>query len=123
MKTITLVVLFAALLAGCATTSSRHPVAGTWDVESVSNMGTSRQTLMVNEDLTGMLQPAAGGPGIPLNNGSFEGGQLTFDVSFNIQGNALAAKFVGTIEGESITGEYRTAYGNGAVTGVRRADL
>ncbi len=109
-------------LTGCVITPKKHPVAGTWDITSVSPAGESKQTWTLAEDLSGSLQDVRGGPNVAFKNGSYADGQLTFDISFNIQGTTLNAKFVGSVEGESLKGEFRTDFGNGTVSGTRRAE-
>jgi|TARA_Y100000310_G_scaffold286900_1_gene311443 Na+-transporting NADH:ubiquinone oxidoreductase subunit NqrB len=118
-----LAIMFAVFVfvGGCATTGAINPAVGTWSVVIAAPQGDSPGTLSINEDLTGaMTMTMAPGEETVLNNAAFADGSLTFDVVFNIQGNEIPAKFVGTIVGDEVTGEFQTDFGNAGVTGTRQ---
>jgi len=73
---------------------------------------------VVNEDMTGVVRNQ-GAIETAMQNAAFADGELTFDVTFMIQGQNLAAKFVGTVDGDAIVGEYQTQFGNASVKGTR----
>lgn len=110
-----------ALISGCATFGggSANPFVGTWVIVVDSQLGTSEQTLVVASDMTGTLEVDQVGT-LELNNVASEGNSVSFDVVFDIQGQELAAKFEGTIDGDSISGEFKTDFGNATVTGTRQ---
>ncbi len=109
------------LISGCATTGggASNPFVGTWDLVVESQLGTNDQTLVVGSDLAGSITSADLGDS-EISNAAVDGNSVTFDVTFDIQGQELAAKFEGTIDGDSISGEYVTELGNGTVTGNRQ---
>ena len=109
-----------ALISGCATMGggSANPSVGTWLIVVDSPLGTSEQTLVIASDMTGTLEAEQVGT-LELNNVASEGNSLSFDVVFEIQGQELAAKFDGTIDGDSISGEFITDFGNATITGTR----
>ncbi|MDK1021439.1 MAG: hypothetical protein QGD90_07365 [Candidatus Hydrogenedentes bacterium] len=110
-----------ALISGCATMGggSANPFVGTWDIVVDSPLGTSEQTLVIASDMTGAIETAEIGT-LEISNVASEGNAASFDVVFDIQGQQLPAKFVGTIDGDSLSGEYITDLGNATVTGTRR---
>ena len=110
------------LISGCATMGgggASNPLVGTWDLVVESQLGTNEQTLVVGSDLSGSITSADLGDS-EISNAAVDGNSVTFDVTFDVQGNELPAKFNGTIDGDSITGEYVTDLGNGTVTGTRQ---
>lgn len=114
---------FVFAMVGCATTSgggASNPLVGSWSLTVESALGTSEQTLTVNADMSGAVTTAEPAATIPISNAAVDGLSVTFDIVFDIQGQELAAKFEGTIDGDSISGEYVTELGNGTVTGTRK---
>ena len=109
------------LISGCATMGggASNPLVGTWDLVVESQLGTNEQTLVVASDLTGSITSADLGD-TEISNAAVDGNSVTFDVVFDIQGQELPAKFEGTIDGDSISGEYVTELGNGTVKGTRQ---
>jgi len=99
--------------------AASNPFVGTWDLVVESQLGTNEQTLVVGSDLTGSITSADLGDTM-ISNAAVDGNSVTFDVVFDIQGQELPAKFEGTIDGDSISGEYVTELGNGTVTGTRQ---
>lgn len=116
-----LVLACAALFAGCASLGggAKNPFVGTWDLTVVSALGTNQQTLVVNNDLTGTVTSLGLGDAISIENVAVDGNNVRFEVVFEIQGQQLPAEFEGTIDGDSISGDYITDLGNGNVTGSR----
>ena len=56
---------------------------------------------------------------IEIANVMTEENSATFDVTFDIQGQEIAAKFKGVVDGDDLTGEFVTDFGNATVTGSR----
>ena len=110
-----------ALISGCATFGggASNPFVGTWDLVVESQLGTNEQTLVIGSDMMGSITSEDLGD-TEISNAAIDGNSVTFDVTFDIQGQELAAKFEGTIDGDSISGEYVTDLGNGTVTGTRQ---
>lgn len=110
-----------ALISGCASLGggSANPFVGTWDVVVDSPMGTSENTLIIASDMTGTIE-SQDAPTLEISNVASEGNSVSYDVVFDIQGQQLAAKFEGTIDGDSLSGEYITDFGNASVTGTRQ---
>jgi hypothetical protein len=109
-------------LGGCATLfggGAPNPAVGTWDVTVESALGTQEQELVVHDDMSGYVK--SGDAEIAIQNAALDADMLTFDISFDVQGQQLDAKFDGTIKGDTLTGQYVTELGNGDVSGTRRA--
>jgi len=108
------------MLAACASTApEQHPVAGTWDITSVSQRGETQQVWTFNEDLTGTLQGARGAP--QAIDATLAGDRLTFDLDLNLGGRSITIQFAGTVEGDTLTGELSSRFGTSTVTGQRRS--
>lgn len=84
-----------------------------------SPMGASEQVLTVNKDLTGTVSAPDLGEPMEILNATVEGQSVSFGIVFDMQGQQLEAEFKGTIDGDSISGEYITDFGNATVTGTR----
>jgi len=113
--------LMAFVLVGCASGGGMsNPLVGTWNFTVESQLGTLQQVVMINDDMTGkiMMTEPAEVELVPTNI-MVDGNKVTFDVVFDIEGQELPAQFVGTLDGDNISGEYVTDLGNGTVTGSR----
>ena len=109
-----------ALAAGCATTGGGgNPAVGTWNITVESALGTSESVLVINDDQTGNVTVADLGGTLDIQNVALDGQNLSFNVTFDAQGQELPAKFEGTVDGDTISGEFITDLGNGTVTGTR----
>lgn len=102
----------------CATTS-KHPVAGTWDVTITSPRGENTGVVTLTEDMTGTLTGSQGRV-TELTNISYEDGQLSFSMMFETQQRPLALSFVGTVEGDTLQGVVKTPFGENQISGTRR---
>lgn len=116
-----LAVLFTVALTGCATSGggASNPAVGTWDVTVDSPAGVLEMAVTIAPDMSGTISVADQGAPLDVENAVLEGQTLTFGVTFDFQGTELAAKFVGVIDGDTITGEIQTDFGNAAATGTR----
>ena len=123
--TLTSLVLVAAFSSCALFGAPPDPLVGTWNVTVVSPLGTSEQSITVTEDTTGngglagSIHVPDGDATIAVNNLLREGQTVTFDIVFDIQGQEVPAKFKGTIDGDNITGEFVTDFGNATVEGTR----
>ena len=110
-----------AFFVGCATTGgggAANPLVGTWNIVMESALGTTPIVLTVNSDLSGMVS-AEGLGDVPISETVVDGQSVTFKIVFDLDGQELPATFEGTIDGDSISGDFITDLGNGTVTGTR----
>ena len=114
---LTALVVLVLMMAGCASSGGLDPAVGNWDIVTVSALGTAEQTIVINGDMTGVLQ--AQGQELGLRNVVSEKGALTFELTFSIQGTDIPAKFAGTIDDDTVEGQLITQFGNASVTGSR----
>ena len=118
------VAAIAVVLTGCATIDNRggsNPAVGTWATIVEAPTGPTPMTLTINADLSGtvsMTEPEEAS--FAIADVMVDGQSLSFSMVFQIQGQELPAKFQGTIDGDAITGEFATDFGNAAVTGTRQ---
>lgn len=116
------VVLLAVGLAGCASLGggASIPAVGTWAITVDSPVGLAEMTLTINADMSGavsMTEPAEAS--FAISDAAVDGQSLSFSMEFEFQGQSIPATFQGTIDGDAITGEFMTDFGNAAVTGTR----
>ena len=117
------VVMLAVALAGCHTLGgggASNPAVGTWDTTVDSPAGVIPMTITINADLSGSIsltEPEVAT--FDITDGMVEGQSLSFNVVLEFQGQEISAKFVGTIDGDAITGEFQTDFGNATVEGTR----
>lgn len=104
-------------LVGCA--ASVPPAVGVWDVELNTPLGAMPATLTVNEDGTGNM--AADGLGeTPIDGITFDGNSFAFEAAVDAQGQSLVLEFNGTVDGDSVAGEFGSDFGAFGVSGSRR---
>lgn len=115
------VVVLAVSLAGCASMGGATiPAVGTWATTVDSPAGVVDMTLTINPDMSGtvsMTEPAEAT--FAISDAMVDGQSLSFSVMFEFQGQELPATFQGTVDGDAITGEFETAFGNAMLTGTR----
>lgn len=90
-----------------ATASKVSPLAGTWDVLSVSQLGEFRRKLVVKPDLSATYESEEAT--WPINQLKLDGDKVSFDVTVNLQGQELPLQFTGVLAGARITGNYSMA--------------
>lgn len=118
MKKVTsgLLIMAFAVLAGCA--ASTPPAVGIWAVEMNTPLGAMPVTLTINEDGTGSM--AADGLGsAPISGITFDGNLLAFDAEIDAQGQSIVLEFAGSVEGDSMSGEFGSDFGAFGVIGTR----
>lgn len=113
-----LLVLSLSVLVGCAA-GGPPPGVGVWGVEMNTPLGALAATLTLNEDGTGMM--AADGLGeAPLSGIMYEDNMVTFEAEVDAQGQTLVLEFSGTVDGDSIDGEFGSDFGAFAASGTRQ---
>ena len=113
-----LLVLSLATLVGCAA-GGPPPAVGVWGVEMNTPLGPFPATLTLNEDGSGTM--AVG----DLGEGSFDGiiydgNMVTFTAEVDAGGTTIVLEFSGTVEGDSIEGEFDSDFGAFGVSGTRQ---
>ena len=115
------VVVLAVGLAGCASMGGATiPAVGTWATTVDSPAGVVDMTLTINPDMSGTggrSEPAEANVG--SSGGMVDGQSLAVSVMVEFQGAELPATCQGTVDGDAITGEFETAFGNAMLTGTR----
>ena len=108
----TILVFLGACAAGTA------PGVGAWDVNIITPVGAQSGVWTINADGTGVMGSDLGDQvidGIML-----EGNSIAFDVDIDAGGQALSLSFSGTVEGDSLDGEFASDFGAFDVTGSRQ---
>lgn len=109
-------VLSLAVLVGCA--ASTPAGVGVWEVEMNTPLGALPATLTLNADGTGVMGSDQLGEA-PIEGITFDGNSIAFDAEVDAQGQTLVLEFSGSVEGDSLSGEFGSDFGAFAVTGSR----
>ncbi|MES3008954.1 MAG: hypothetical protein V4751_14415 [Pseudomonadota bacterium] len=121
MKTLlkgSLLLVAALLLAACASTPP-NPAVGIWDINMETPVGAMVVTLDIQPDLSGTMSSGDLGS-VTLNGVAVEGNALNFEATVDAQGQTVALRFAGTIDGDNLAGNFDTDFGAIPVAGVRR---
>ena len=110
-------VLSVAVLVGCA--ASIPAAVGVWGVEMNTPLGALPATLTINEDGSGMMS-AEGLGDAPIDGIMFDGNTVVFSAEIDAQGQTLVLEFSGTVDGDSIEGEFDSDFGAFGVSGSRQ---
>lgn len=110
-------VLALAVLVSCA--ASTPPGVGVWDVQMNTPLGALPGTLTMNADGSGSFGNDQLGE-TALSGIMYDGNAITFDAEVDAQGQTLVLEFSGTVEGDSLNGEFGSDFGAFAVTGSRQ---
>ena len=113
-----LLVLSLATLVGCAA-GGPPPAVGVWGVEMNTPLGNLPAVLTLNEDGTCTMAADALGEA-PIEGIVYDGNMVTFTAEVDAQGTILVLEFSGTVEGDSIEGEFDSDFGAFGVTGTRQ---
>ena len=106
-----------ALLAACAGTST-PPAVGVWDVSLNTPIGAQEAVLTIAPDGSGSF---SGDQGEQAFTGAvFEGNTFSYTTTIEAQGQSLTLDVSGTVEGDSLDGEFNTPFGPFPLTGTRR---
>ena len=106
-----------AILVGCA--AAVPPGVGVWGVEMNTPLGALPATLTLNEDGTGTMS-ADGLGDAPIEGVLFDGNAITFEAGIDAQGQSLVLEFSGTVDGDSLEGEFGSDFGAFGVSGSRQ---
>ena len=107
-----------AVLVGCAA-GGPPPAVGSWAVEMNTPLGALPATLTINEDGTGEMG-AQGMGSAPISGITFDGNMVAFTAEVDAQGQSLVLEFSGTVDGDSISGEFDSDFGAFDVSGSRQ---
>jgi hypothetical protein len=97
---------------GGATEEATVDVTGTWEITTVSEIGTNTHRASFTQngsDLEGSMSSRFGEG--PISNGLVSGNEISFEIVRTIQDNRLRIEYTGTVEGDEITGEGTTRMG------------
>lgn len=110
-------VLSLAVLVGCA--AGTPPAVGVWDVEMNTPLGALPATLTLNADGSGSM--SADGLGeAPISGVAYDANSVSFQAEVDAQGQTLTLDFSGTVEGDSLDGEFGSDFGAFGVSGSRQ---
>ena len=106
-----------AVLVGCA--AGTPPGVGVWSVEMNTPLGALPATMTLNADGSGVM--AADGMGeAPISGVTYDGNGIAFTAEIDAQGQSLVLEFTGTVDGDSLSGEFGSDFGAFGVTGSRQ---
>lgn len=91
-------------ITGTRAVAETTALVGTWNGTSTIVGGDLTFQLVVNEDMTGTITSEVGT--MPVHNISLQGGQLTYALAVESQGQRYELTFAGKLEGSTITGRY-----------------
>ena len=104
------------VLAGCA--ASVPPAVGVWSIEMNTPLGAMPATLTIAEDGTGNMSGDMGQQNI--SGIMFDGNAINFSTAIDAQGQSITLTFAGTVDGDSLSGEFGSDFGAFGVTGTRQ---
>ncbi len=108
----TVIAFLAACVAGPA------PGVGMWDVSINTPVGEQGGVWTINADGTGMMGSDLGDQA--LEGIMLEGNTITFDVDIDAGGQSLSLSFSGSVDGDSLDGEFASDFGAFSVTCTRQ---
>lgn len=111
--------LSAALLffLGCASAPS-NPAVGMWDVSINTPVGQQSGVWTLAADGTGVMETDQGDQ--TLSGIMYDGNSISFSVDIDAGGQALSLSFTGTVEGDTLSGEFGSDFGAFEVSGSRQ---
>jgi hypothetical protein len=113
-----MIAVAALFLAACASTPA-NPFVGGWDVTIDTPVGVLNAAIDITPDLAGTMSSGEMGSAT-LTGVTVEENAVSFQTTIDAQGQSLTLRFSGTIDGDSLAGNFDTDFGAIAVTGVRR---
>lgn len=105
---------------GCGAELATKPtdaLVGTWELTTESERGTRTRELVINEDLTGTYESRD--REFPITDLTVEGDQVSFNIEMSFGEREFSLEFAGTLEGDSLNGEFTTPRGSREVTGKK----
>ena len=109
-------VLSLAILVGCA--AATPPGVGVWGVEMNTPLGALPAVLTLNADGSGSMS-ADGLGDAPISGVMYDGNSINFEAEIDAQGQTLVLVFTGTVDGDSLEGEFGSDFGAFGVSGTR----
>ena len=103
-------------IAACA--APTPPGVGMWDVTIDTPIGVQPSVWTISADGTGMMSGEQGDQ--DLEGIMLEGNTISFDVEIDAGGQSLSLSFSGTVDGDSLSGEFDSDFGAFGVTGTRQ---
>ena len=110
------IIIAMAFLVACATPIS--PGVGVWDVNINTPAGAQSGVWTRADDGTGVMGSDLGDQSI--DGIVLEGNTISFDVDIDAGGQSLSLSFLGTVEGDALSGELSSDFGPFGVTGTRQ---
>lgn len=108
--------MIALALVACA--AAAPAAVGIWDVEMNTPVGSQQVELIINADGSGNF---AGPQGEQSIDGiAFDGNALNFSMTIDAQGQSITLDFSGSVQGDSLNGEFNTPFGALAISGSRQ---
>ncbi len=92
-------------------------IVGKWELTTTSERGTRSRILTINKDMTATYEVRDGET--PVKDLKFENGQLTFQIERTFGERQFQMDFKGTVEGDTIKGQFTTSRGTREVTGKK----
>jgi len=111
-----ILVALTVFLAGCA--SAPPAAVGAWDIELNTPLGALPAVLVISEDGTGSMSSDMGSQ--PISGIIMEGNAVSFNTAIEAQGQSINLSFAGTVDGDSMNGEFGSDFGAFGVTGSRQ---
>ncbi|MBT3530505.1 MAG: hypothetical protein HOF74_01080 [Gammaproteobacteria bacterium] len=106
------------LLAACSSTPSAPPGVGIWDVSINTPVGEQGGTWTLAADGTGIMGSDQGNQNI--EGIMFDGNDISFAVDIDAGGQALSLEFSGSVDGDSLSGDFSSDFGDFGVSGTRQ---
>lgn len=106
------------LLTACAGGGAVNPIVGTWNTVATTPLGDQAAVWTIAADGTGMMSGDAGDQAI--DGIMMDGNTISFDVTVDAGGQSLDLSFSGSVEGNSLSGEFGSDFGAFAVSGTRQ---
>lgn len=113
-----LMVLSFATLVACAA-GGPAPGVGVWGIEMNTPLGAVPATLTLNADGSGNMSADQLGDA-PISGIVYEGNTIEFEAEIDAQGTTLLLEFTGTVDGDTLAGEFGSDFGAFEVTGSRQ---
>lgn len=105
------------LFVGCASAPS-NPAVGAWNVNINTPVGDQAGVWTLAADGTGVMGSDQGDQAI--SGIMYDGNGVSFSVDIDAGGQALSLSFTGTVDGDSLVGEFGSDFGAFDVSGSRQ---
>ncbi len=116
-----LTALVALSLGAAEAAAQEADLTGTWNLEVVTGQGSGNPTMVLEQNgntITGTYESAL--LGNAEVSGTLEGNEFTISFTVNAQGQSAPVTYTGTVEGDSMSGQFDLAgMAGGPFTGTR----